>query len=467
MAAPSDSQTALEDVRAALQPQAPPGALAELLADVHVADLGEWMLELEEEENARIFAVLDSEERAELLEYAPDAVRLELVESMTHPELVEVIEVMPDDEVVDLLSLADSGIVETVLQRLDFERAKDLRELADYPEDSAGGLMTTEFPSVGLGSRIGDAIKEFKTADEEMPEDPGGTFVVDGNGCPVGYLSGHQLLTNSIHDPVEDVMATELHPVSPYDDQESVAHLMLKYGLEAVAVVDRSGVLIGVVSHDDLSEVLAEEAQEDILKIVGAAPVEQTRLPVLVRVRQRIPLQMLTVVGGLVTAWILDLALGGSEQAAGDGALLRYLPIIIGLAGNVGIQSSTILVRAFATGELQQGRELAVLGSEVLTGLTIGLICGATTALVAALMEASAGPDWTFGLAVGSAIAVAVSWAAFLGCVVPMVCRRTPIDPAVVAGPFLITMSDVSGAVIFMVVAHLVLSGGAPTIAPS
>ena len=226
-------------------------------------------------------------------------------------------------------------------------------------------------------------------------------------------------------------------------------------------IIDADGVLVGVVSGEDALEVIHEEAEEDILKLAGTSAEDQTRLPVLTRVRTRLPLQILTVLGGMGTAWILTATMGGGQagpQASGR-QILSFLPLILGLAGNVGIQSSTILVRAFATGELSQERELSVLGSEVLTGLLMGLLCGAVTMIPAGLLEGE-GDSVRFASAVGAAITVAVTWTAFLGCVVPMTCQRLRIDPAVAAGPFLVTLSDISGASIFMGVAHLALGLG-------
>ncbi|MEO0649827.1 MAG: magnesium transporter [Planctomycetota bacterium] len=178
--------------------------------------------------------------------------------------------------------------------------------------------------------------------------------------------------------------------------------------------------------------------------------------------RQRLPLMGLTVIGGLLTAKILEVAGTTGEGELSTTDLLRYVPIIVGLAGNVGIQSSTILVRGFATGEVDADRELSVVNSEVLTGTMIGLLCGIVTAGVAVFSEASeAGLAVSFATAIGIAIAIAVAWAALLGCLVPLGCRRLGIDPAIVAGPFLITMSDVSGTAIFMTVGHLIVSAGA------
>jgi magnesium transporter len=456
----SDSEKRLElkDLEEILQGRGQ--ALGEFLLEVHPADLAEWIQDLEPAQIARVMGAQNAEQRSELLSFADDSLSTELLEYLSVEQIVQVIEELPVDEAVDLLALTDEARSERVLRSVDFERAQGLRELASYGPDTVGGLMTTEFFTVLEDAHVGDAIKDIKSEEGPASEEELGVFIVDGEGRPTGYVSDRDLLTTPIHTPIKDVMETDLITIAATEDQEEVGQLVRKYSFSAVPVVDEDGVLIGVVSGEDAEDVFQEEAEEDILRIVGTSPEEQqTRLPVLVRVRHRLPLQALTVIGGLVTAWILDLALPDGE-AGGTVDILRYLPIIIGLAGNVGIQSSTILVRAFATGEVSPEREKSVLGSEVLVGTLIGLICGVTTMGVASLIESSEPNALAFGVAVGGAISVAVTWASFLGCVVPIVCRRMGIDPAIVAGPFLITLSDISGAAIFIGVATLTLGIG-------
>ncbi|MDP6762726.1 MAG: magnesium transporter [Planctomycetota bacterium] len=429
-------------------------SLATLVRKVHSADLAEWMQDLAEEDVWRVFSSLDVDARAEVLEHAEDALSGRLVERLTPHQLKEVVETLPADEVVDLLALADEGTAEQVLRSVDDERARGLRELAAHAPDSAGGLMTTEVVSVPVGTRIGDAIKLIRTEGEEVEEGQG-LFVLDGGGRPVGYVSDRLLLTHSIHSTVDEVMVEPI-VVGVDVDQEEAATQIEHYGLTELAVVDAGGALVGSISADDAIEVLEEEASEDILKIVGASPVHQTRLPILERVIGRLPLQAVTVAGGLATAAIIDLALGDGGGRPTQVDLLRFVPIVIGLAGNVGIQSSTILVRAFATGEVEPDREVAVVATETLAGGVIGLICGGLSWAVIAATDTSAAPA-AFPLAVGAAIAAAVTFAAMLGCVIPVVCRRTGIDPAVVAGPFLITVSDICGTALYLAVAHLML----------
>jgi magnesium transporter len=448
---PKDLELALE-----LRPSALPG----LLDRTHMADLAQWLLEFEPDQAWTLFSSLAPRGRAELLEYAGQSLREQLVARLDVSELVEVVECLPPDEVVDLLALTDSETSEMVLREVDFERAVGLRQLAEYPEDSAGGIMTPEVDVFPEGTRVGDVIKALRKDDQEHAEEGAGVFVVDAGHRPVGFVSDRDLLTTPIHTPVEEVMSTDLVTVGADDDQEQVAQTLSKYSLAAVPVVDDRGSLIGIVTADDALDVLEEEAEEDFLKLVGAAPEQQTRLPIARRVRQRLPLMGLTVLGGLFTAKILELAgAGGGGEEVSTTDLLRYIPIILGLAGNVGIQSSTILVRGFATGEVGSSRELPVVVSEVATGATIGILCGLVTALVSIFTEAGPdGPAFLFATAIGVAISIAVTWAALLGCIVPLGCHRLGVDPAVVAGPFLITMSDVSGTAIFMLVAHFIVT---------
>ncbi|MEW6073422.1 MAG: magnesium transporter [Planctomycetota bacterium] len=442
-----------------------PTVLAEFVREAHPADLAEWIDKLEETEARAVLGSLDAERQAELLRFADDGVAEDLLALIDVPRLAEIVEKLPADEVVDLLALADEAKSEAVLRRVDRVRATDLRELLDYEPESAGGVMTSEYVAVPPEANVGDVIKELRAEEGPAGEEEVGVFVVDGAGRPVGYVSDRDLLTTQIHTPIAEVMDTDLIVAHAEDDQEEAAKLVAKYNLSALPVVDDGGVMVGVISAEDAHQVLQEEAAEDIYRLVGTSIVDPTRLPVHVRVRRRLPLQAVTVAGGLLTAHILKLALGEGTTLPGTEDVLRFLPIVIGVAGNVGIQSSTILVRAFATGEVSPEREVSVVGTEMLTGLVIGLICGLATFLVAAGTEmtesagATAGVAMHFGAAVGLAIVVAVTWASFLGCAVPILCKRSGLDPAVVAGPFLIALSDVSGAAIFLGVASVMAVG--------
>jgi magnesium transporter len=439
--------------------QSSPKELPAFLPELHPADIASWMQYSPEADTALVFRAMDTEARADVLEFATEEVTADLVQLLETSDLIEVVQLLGVDEAVDLLTHVDGHVAERVIASADGERAADLRRLQNYPSDTAGGLMTTEFATVLVDVNIGDAIKELRREDERTIDEEAGIFIVDGQGVPQGWISDRDLITTPIHTPVCDVMAEIPATITAIEDQEEVAILVTRYNLQALAVVDAQGALIGVVTSDDAAEVFEEEAEEDIRRLVGTSTQEQTHLPILTRAKQRLPLQVLTVVGGLVTAYILRVAMPGSESAGGtlNADVLRYIPIIIGLAGNVGIQASTILVRAFATGEVTPDRESSVFISEALTGVIIGVVCGLGTALVSALMETHLPNPGVFGITVGVSVTMAVTWASILGSSIPMFCRRMGIDPAICAGPFLITLSDISGIAIFMLTAHLLL----------
>ena len=435
-----------------------PEQAAGLLADVHSADAAAWLIEVDEEDAWRVFSILEADKQADILEDAEDELTAELVAHMSSPDLREVVEELPSDEAADLLGEADDRVVEDVLSNMDAEAAEELRELIAYDPESAGGIMATEVITVEQGKRLGDVVKEIKKLGDDAEEDLG-IFVVDSQNRPVGYLSDRDLLTHSIHETVNVVMVDPF-VVAADIDQEDAARVIDRYGLQSLAVVNGEGALVGVISAEDASEIRTEEADEDIARMVGTSTGHQTRLPVLTRVRQRMPLMGLTVLGGLISAKLLALFTGSSAGGETEGMttsdILRYLPLIIGLAGNVGIQSSTILIRGYATGEIEKQRQWRAIGGEITVGLMIGLLCG--LAVLFTTSGAESGQIMSsFGLAVGTATALAVAWASLLGCLVPVGCARLNLDPAIVAGPFLISFSDVTGSLIYIVIARALL----------
>ncbi|MDF1837816.1 MAG: magnesium transporter [Planctomycetota bacterium] len=433
-----------------------PEQAAVALSNAHSADAAVWLVDVDEEDAWRVFSILDAESQAGILEDAEDELTATLVGQMSSPDLREVVEELPSDEAVDLLAEADDRVVEDVLSNMDAEAADELRELIAYDPESAGGIMATEVITVQRGQRLGDVVKEIKKLGDEAEEDLG-IFVVDPGNRPVGYLSDRDLLTHSIHETVNVVMVDPF-VVAANVDQEDAARVIDRYGLQSLAVVNDEGAVVGVISAEDASEIRTEEADEDIARMVGTSTGHQTRLPVLTRVRQRMPLMGLTVLGGLLSAKLLALFTGGGDgpESMATSDILRYLPLIIGLAGNVGIQSSTILIRGYATGEIEKQRQWRAIGGEIAVGLTIGLLCWLAVLLTTSGVETGQIIS-SFGMAVGAATPLAVALASLLGCLVPVGCSRLNLDPAIVAGPFLISFSDVTGSLIYIVIARALL----------
>lgn len=420
---------------------------ARYMEGVHAADRAEWLRVTQPEEAWRVFLELTVEDQADVLEHAEDDLRRTLIARMSAGDLRHVVEELPSDEAVDLLAEADEHLAEDVLAAIPAETAQELRELAVYDPDTAGGLMATEFVTVGPTEHIGDAVKAIRKQGEDAEEELA-VFVVNDEGRPLGFLTDRILLSQPIHTPVEEAMVVPV-TIDVLSDQEDVGRLVEKYGLISLGVVDSQGLLIGVISAEDATEARAEEAEEDLLRLVGAsADSLHGRPSVAHQVRSRLPLMGITVLSGLLSAKILHMFLAGAEGGAASSDILRYLPLIIGLAGNVGVQSSTVLVRAMALGELEGSRQRSMLRSETSVGLTMGVICGLVITLVVTWLEPG-----QLGLVVGFATLIAIAFSATLGTSVPVACQKVGIDPAIVAGPFLICLSDIAGSVMFVLVA--------------
>lgn len=424
---------------------------AKYLEGVHAADQAEWLLASDPEDAWRVFSELTAEDQAELLEQAEDDLRRTLVNRMSVGDLRHVVEELPSDEAVDLLAEADSRLAEDVLSSIPPDTAQELRSLSAYDADTAGGLMATEFVTVKPEEHIGDAVKAIRKQGDDA-DDELDVFVVNDAGHPLGFLPDRILLSQPIHTSVEEAMIVPI-TIEVTADKEDVGRLVEKYGLNSLGVVDAAGLLIGVISAEDATEARADEAEEDLLRLVGANTESlHGRLSVVRQVRSRLPLMGITVLSGLLSAKVLSVFLGDSEGGPGSSDILRYLPLIIGLAGNVGVQSSTVLVRAMALGELEGSRQRAMLRHETSVGLTVGLICGLVITGVVMWLEPG-----QLGLAVGLATLIAVAFSATLGTTVPVACQRVGIDPAIVAGPFLICLSDIAGSVMFVWVAKSLL----------
>ena len=261
--------------------------LPEFLGEMHAADIASWMQYGSEQDIETVFRILGNEARAEVFEFATYEVESVLVPLLSTNEMIEVVEALGVDEAVDLLDHAPLRVAEQVIESAEDERAKDLRRLRGYAPDTAGGVMTTDFATIGPDGNIGDAIKALRQEDEHTIEEEAGLFIVDQADHPLGWLSDRDLITTPIHTPVRDVMAEIPVTISAGEDQEEAAILVARYNLHALAVVDDGGALIGVVTSDDAGEVFEEEAEEDIRRLVGTSTDEQTHLPILTRVRQR------------------------------------------------------------------------------------------------------------------------------------------------------------------------------------
>jgi magnesium transporter len=355
---------------------------------------------------------------------------------------------MASDDQADILADLEPEQAERVMQVLGQDDKEELETLLAYGDDTAGGIMIPEFlalPAELTAEEALIALRE-KSSDVEMANYvyvTGGPSTTGEAGELLGVLSLRKLILAPPHRRIRDIMETDVICVTPDMDQEAVARIVSDYGLLAVPVVDADHRLLGLVTVDDVIEVLEEEAQEDMLKMAGAGAPVLEDAGFFKHVTNRFPWLLASCAGGLMSAVVMG-AFG--EVLAGHHFFALFLPIILGMSGNVGTQSATVTVRGLALGQIGVGeRIIGVLRRELAIGLSLGLLY----ALLVGVAGAAMGDRPLDGLAIGLSMAIGMTIAATVGSAVPLLLARLGADPAVATGPFVTTALDLIGVLVY------------------
>ncbi len=428
--------------------------LAPLLESIHPSDLAELLSAAPDEARLRVFECIpDQEDAALVLSRLDEGVKEELLEQLPVPRVAELMRDLAHDEAADVLAELSDEDKNQVLAELDADEAADLRELAAYDPDSAGGLMTDEFVAVPVSYTVRAALMQLKTGDEDW-EAVTDVFVVDDQNHLVGVVAIEDLLRARMPDPVRELMESKPVCAKVDEDSEEVAQRAAHYRLTLMPVVDENEELVGVITHDDVTEALGEEASEDMYRLAGTLDQHPSREGLVDRLLARFPFLLVTIVGTYLVAVVIELILGDIPEFD----ILRFVPMIAALAGNAGIQASTTMIRGFATGEVQADDFRETMGREV----SLGLLTGAVAALVQLLLLVAFQESLELKIVVPVAQASSVVAASFFGTAIPFLCwrarwrigsREIRIDPALAAGPFITTLNDVVSTVIALMLA--------------
>ncbi len=415
----------------------------------HPGDLVDLIEDLEIEEQVKLMHRLSSEDASLILQEMEDFEQAEIIRNLDQDRVKEILTNLASDDAADLLGKLTPEETEEMLQLIDQEEEPvDFGSLLKYPEESAGGIMTTEFISLPADIPVEDAIERLREIAPEA-ETIYYVYVVDEEGRLIGVLSMRDLIAASDGTLLKSIMRTNVISVNAALDQEEVARVVSKYDLLAVPVIDDQGRLLGIITVDDVIDVMEQEATEDIYRLAGASEIvdmELTEAPVSKVVRLRLPWLMISMVGGFISGSVI----GGYESTLEAIVVLAvFIPVIMDMGGNVGTQSSTIFVRGLATGEIDRGEVWPYFFREVKIGVTLGLICGSIISVAAYLWQGNP----YLGLVVGFSMLATISVAALIGTLVPLICSMNNIDPAITAGPFVTTIKDVTGLMIYFVVA--------------
>lgn len=414
--------------------------LAKIVNKSHAADLSVTFRSISLNNQRKLFNMIEDPEKkgvlfSELEEYA----FLDLIQDLTVDNIVEVLKHMPSDDVADLIGRLPKEKSEAILEKMAGEDSEEVEDLLLYSDDSAGGIMVPDFVALKEDLTAKEAIESLQKEhfDVEMPFY---IYVVDDNGRLVGVISLRQLVVVKPGTPLKNFMTTDIFTVRTDMDQEEVAKIVARYDILAVPVVDEMNILLGIVTVDDVIDIFRKEATEDILKMAGVGEEFVETQSILRSTRIRLPWLFASCVGGILAFFIIGHFEGSLEKYA---YIAAFIPVIMGMGGNIGTQSSTIVVRGLATGRFNVRDLWSVVSKELSIGLILGVVYGTLIGAVAQFQYGNFNETGFFPVSVGLAVISSMTIAALVGSLVPMIFARINIDPAVATGPFVTTSVDV------------------------
>ncbi|MDT0554224.1 MAG: magnesium transporter [Bacteroidetes bacterium MedPE-SWsnd-G1] len=426
-------------------------AIQELLAEEHFADVAEILDEVNFDEATYIIKLLDSEKTSDILMELDEDVREKILKNLSVKEIAEEIDELDSDDAADIIAELPEERQEKVISEIEDEEFKaDIQELLAYDEDSAGGLMAKEMVMVNENWTVTRCVKEMRTQAEEVTR-VHSIYVVNDEGQLIGRLSLKDLLMAPARGNISKIVRPKVDFVNVNLDAEEVAKVMQKYDLEAIPVVDDNQVLVGRITIDDIVDVIKEEAEKDYQLAAGISQDVEADDSIKELVKARLPWLILGLFGGLGAVFIME---GFEDALSSYKHLFFFTPLIAAMAGNVGVQSSAIIVQGLAN-DIVKGsllnRLLKEVGLSLINGIVLGLIILAVSPLI--------GLSFQFGLTIALSMLCVIIVAALVGTFVPIVLDKRGIDPAIATGPFITTSNDIFGIYLFFIIAKMMLGG--------
>ncbi len=435
-------QILLEMVKRLIRRDASP-SLSNLLSKSHPADVAHLFHDLERREQRILFELIsDPEMSGTVLSELDPEVSAQLLENLNKEQIVTILDEMANDDAVDVIQNLPELLAEEILQLMEDEYSQEIEQLLQYDEDTAGGIMSTDIFSLSEEMTVREAIDAIQqAADVEMVFY---LYVTDvSHNHLVGVLSLRNLLTVSPTKKLGEIMVRDVISVRTDVDQEEVARIVEKYNILAIPVVNETNKLMGVITVDDIIDVIRQEATEDIYKMAGASD-EELLLGYrsFLIARLRLPWLLTNLLGGVATGFLMWKFRVTLEAVI---ALITFIPVITGMGGNVGAQSATIVVRGFATGRIDFSSIRRVIFRELRVGVIMGTVCGCVIGVIAYVWHGNP----YLGLVVGMAMIFAITVAAAMGVIAPAFFKRIGVDPAIAAAPFVQTANDITGILIY------------------
>ncbi|RYJ43785.1 magnesium transporter [Flavobacterium beibuense] len=424
--------------------------LQDLLHDLHYADIAEIMGDLDDSEAIYIFHILDSEKTAEILLELDEEVREKILRELSPKEIAEELDELSTDDAADIIAeLPQERKEEVISELVDVEHAKDIVDLLRYDEDSAGGLMGKELVKVNENWNVLTCVKEMREQAANVQR-VHSIYVVDDENRLKGRLSLKDLLTTSTKTPISEVYIPKVDFVKVDTPDVEVARIMQKYDLEAIPVVDELGRLVGRITIDDIVDVIKEEADKDYQLAAGISQDVEADDSIIELTRARLPWLVLALLGGFISVRLLNTFSGAMDNHK---ELFFFTPLIAAMAGNVGVQSSAIIVQGLANNTISGS-----LWRRLVKEILLSLLNGSLLALI--LIAGShivLGVSYELGLTVSVSLVSVIIIASLIGTFIPIFLNKVGIDPALATGPFITTSNDICGILIYFTIAKIIL----------
>ncbi|CAM1352078.1 magnesium transporter [Tenacibaculum crassostreae] len=424
-------------------------ALSELFADIHHADIAEVLDELSFDDAVYIIRLLDSETTSDVLMEVDEEVRENIFEQLSTKEIAEEIDELDTDDAADVIAELPEERKQEVIQQIeDREHAKEIVELLRYDEDSAGGLMAKELVKVNENWNVLTCVKQMRQQAEYVTR-VHSIYVIDDEGKLKGRLSLKDLLMASTRAKISDVYIPNVDFVNVNDKAEEVANIMRKYDLEAIPVIDELGVLVGRITIDDIVDVIKEEAEKDYQLAAGITQDVDSEDSIWDLTKARLPWLFLGLIGGVGAFLIME---GFHESFSENAVLFFFTPLIAAMAGNVGVQSSAIIVQGLANDDVKgsiKNRLIKEMLLAALNGFMLALV------LFAFIWGYSGEVQKAFAISVSLIVVIIV--AGLIGTFIPLFLHKRGIDPAIATGPFITTSNDIFGILIYFTIAKMII----------
>ena len=420
----------------------------DLLTGMHPADSADLFQRLDESTRGTMLALLSAEQQAHLFDHLDEEPLRDVIDLMPRASLARVLDLTDNDVAADVLRLLPPA--EAVRTLAGMQTAPEITPLLIHEDESAGGIMTRGYVALHRDMTVSEALAYLR-ATQPVAEEVYYLYVLDARNRLQGIVNLRQLVISGPEDRIEDVMATEVLSVAPGTDQEEAANLLQRYRLRTLPVVGEDGVLEGIITSDDIIDVIQEEATEDMYRMAGLAGEETVFSPIQMSARRRIPWLIVNLATLFLAGAIIAAFEGTIERAA---ALAIFMPIVAGVGGNAGIQTITIVVRGMTLGEVEPRDARRILSKELALGLVRGVLFGVLIGGIAYAWQGA----WAWGVVVGGAMMLNMLVAGVLGSIIPLGLKALRQDPASASSVFLTASTDILGFLFLLGLGNILIN---------